>query len=91
MTWRVDTVHKDSIEATINDILREWRDLWPGGLGPREYSTLNLMGHCRGGKLGYNRAKCGDCGAGEWYASSCGDRHCPKCLGPRQARWSEQV
>jgi hypothetical protein len=55
------------------------------------YSTLNLMAHCRDGTLGYNHAMCGDCGHKEWYASSCGDRHCPNCLGPRQAQWSRKV
>lgn len=77
--------------TTVNDILREWRHLWPGGLTERDYSVLNLMAHCRHGELGYNRAECRDCHHHEWYASSCGDRHCPQCLGPRQAKWSEQV
>lgn len=49
------------------------------------------MAHCRDGGLGYNRARCERCKHTEWYASSCGDRHCPMCLGPRQAQWSEQV
>jgi hypothetical protein len=79
------------MEATINNILREWRDLWPGGLAEEQYSTLNLMAHCREGTLGFNCAKCDDCRQRKWYASSCGDRHCPNCLGPRQAQWSEQV
>jgi hypothetical protein len=81
----------NSMQATVNDILREWRHLWPGGLTERGYSTLNLMAHCRHGELGYNRAECDHCHHSEWYASSCGDRHCPNCLGPRQAKWSEQV
>ncbi len=81
----------NSMQATVNDILREWRHLWPGGLTERGYSTLNLMAHCRHGELGFNRAECGQCHHSEWYASSCGDRHCPSCLGPRQAKWSEQV
>jgi hypothetical protein len=80
-----------AIKTTVNDILREWRDLWPGGLRDEQYSTLNLMAHCREGTLGYNLAKCEDCHHRQWYASSCGDRHCPNCLGPRQAQWSEQV
>ena len=71
--------------------MREWRNFWPGGLSEAQYSTLNLMAHCRHGELGYNQARCGDCGHREWYASSCGDRHCPNCLGPRQAQWSEKV
>jgi hypothetical protein len=79
------------MEATVNDILREWRDLWPGGLKEEQYSTLNLIAYCREGTLGYNHAKCSACRHREWYASSCGDRHCPKCLGPRQAQWAQQV
>lgn len=79
------------METTVNAILREWRDLWPGGLEVEQYSTLNLMAQCRRGTLGYNRAQCETCQHVEWYASSCGDRHCPNCLGPRQASWSSQV
>jgi hypothetical protein len=79
------------MNATVNDILREWRDLWPGGLREEEYSTLNLMALCRQGPLGYNHARCEDCRHQEWYARSCGNRHCPNCLGPRQAQWSEKV
>ena len=71
--------------------MREWRDLWPGGLREEEYSTLNLMALCRQGPLGYNHARCQDCRHQEWYASSCGNRHCPNCLGPRQAEWSNKV
>lgn len=79
------------MEATVNWMLRKWRDLWPGGLTRHQYSTLNLMAFCRHGLLGYNHARCGDCRHHEIYPSSCGDRHCPKCLGPRQAQWSAQV
>lgn len=81
----------NSMLASVNDMLREWRHLWPGGLGERDYSTLNLIAHCRHGELGFNRAQCDGCHHQEWYPSSCGDRHCPQCLGPRQAKWSEQV
>ena len=72
-------------------VLKEWRDLWPGGLDTRQYSALNLMANCRDGGLGYNFAECTSCESKQWYASSCGDRHCPNCHGARQARWSRQV
>lgn len=91
MRFRRKAVHGNSINTTVNDILREWRDLWPGGLREEEYSTLNLLALCRQGALGFNRARCGDCRHQEWYASSCGNRHCPNCLGPRQAQWSGKV
>ena len=84
-------VQNISIKPTVNDVLREWRDLWPGGLREEQYSTLNLIAHCRHGELGYNQSACGKCQHREWYASSCGDRHCPMCLGPRQAEWAEKA
>ncbi len=71
--------------------MRVWRDLWPGGLSDEEYSTLNYIAHCRHGELGFNAAKCERCHDVQWFASSCGNRHCPGCLGPRQAQWSRQV
>jgi len=71
--------------------LREWRNLWPGGLSEEEYSTLNYIAHCRRGELGFNAAQCETCKDLEWFPSSCGNRHCPGCLGPRQAEWSEKV
>ena len=49
------------------------------------------MAHCRSGELGYNLAVCQNCQQKQWYASSCGDRHCPNCLRPRQAKWSEKT
>lgn len=57
----------------------------------KQYSKINLMAHCRHGALGYNYADCSSCNHREWYASSCGDRHCPTCLGARQAKWSQRV
>ncbi len=77
--------------ASVNELLRNFRSKWPGGLSESQYSTLNLIAHCRHGELGFNRAECAGCHRGEWYPSSCGDRHCPRCLGPRQASWSEAV
>lgn len=65
--------------------------LWPGGLEERQYSTLNLVAQCRSGGLGFNHATCQGCERKEWYASSCGDRHCPRCLGSRQLDWSDRV
>jgi len=87
----VSAVHVNSIEAAVNDILREGRAHWPGGLEPAQCSTLNAVAQCRAGGLGYNYGICQGCDHKEWYASSCGDRHCPKCLGPRQMEWSEGV
>ena len=78
-------------DLSVNRLLRDFRSCWPGGLSEEQYGTLNLIAHCRHGELGFNQAKCQKCHRGEWYPSSCGDRHCPLCLGPRQSAWSEAV
>ena len=52
---------------------------------------LNLISYCRSGVLGERKWRCGDCGHAEVMPQSCGNRHCPTCLGPRQRIWSEQV
>lgn len=91
MHWSPHAVHVNNIKATVNDILLHWRSDWPGGLDERDFSTLNLLAQCRQGPLGFNRVECRDCHHKEWYASSCGNRHCPNCLGPRQAEWSEKL
>ena len=91
MHWLRHTVQVTSINATVNDILLHWRDDWPGGLDEKAYSTLNLIAQCRQGTLGFNQVNCQDCHHKEWYPSSCGNRHCPNCLGPRQAKWSDNV
>lgn len=78
-------------EATLNRLLLENRDRWPGGLSERQYSVLNLIAHCRTEVLGRLALACGDCGHLEVAPRSCGNRHCPLCLGARQARWAEAV
>jgi len=89
--WPEQGVQVSTIEPTVNSILLNWRDDWPGGLDEKAYSTLNLLAQCRQGTLGFNQVSCQDCHHKEWYASSCGNRHCPNCLGPRQAKWSDKT
>ena len=52
---------------------------------------LGLIANCRTGRLGYLQSSCRDCGHSQIMAQSCGNRHCPLCLGPRQARWAAKV
>lgn len=73
-------------EATLNRLLLENRDRWPGGLSERQYSVLNLIAHCRTEVLGRLAYACGDCGHLEVAPRSCGNRHCPLCLGYRGNR-----
>ena len=75
----------------ISDIFREGRSHWPGGLSNEQYSVLNLIAHCRTGVLGHLRKRCDRCGRTGTVPQSCGNRHCPTCLGPRQAQWSQRI
>jgi hypothetical protein len=79
------------IVSTICDIFREGRRHWPGGLSAEQYSTLNLIAFCRSGVLGELDCHCNSCGYTKTIPQSCGNRHCPNCLGPRQAKWSARV
>lgn len=79
------------MEATLNSILRESRREWPGGLSAHQYSTLNVIAHCRTGVLGSISERCNSCGHSQILPQSCGNRHCPLCLGKRAAEWSERV
>ncbi len=61
----------NSVNATVNDILRELRHFWPCGLTERGYSTLNLMAYSHHGEPRFSRTV-RNCHHSEWYASSCG-------------------
>lgn len=76
---------------TINQILRDYRDLIPRKLSLRQNSVLGLMGMCRTGELGYMKRSCRHCHRPEIRPQSCGDRHCPQCLGMRQAKWASAL
>lgn len=49
------------------------------------------MSKCRTGELGYLHRECLHCHAPEIRPQSCGDRHCPRCLGMRQAKWADDL
>ena len=75
----------------LTDVIRECRKDWPGNLREDQYRVLNLIGHCRTGVLGERKWRCEGCGHAEVVPQSCGNRHCPVCLGPRQLEWSAKV
>jgi len=57
---------------------------------PRVRGILALIGRCRTAALGARMYRCENCGYELPVYNSCGDRHCPRCLGARRARWVEQ-
>lgn len=73
----------------MNGLLREHPELIPKQLNMHQRSVLGLMSMCRTGKLGYLYRKCLECSTADIRPQSCGDRHCPQCLGMRQAKWAD--
>jgi hypothetical protein len=76
---------------TINDLLREHRAAWPGGLSNDQYDVLNLLSYCRTGVVGHVLERCRKCSHSRIRPKSCGNRHCPLCLSGRQYEWASKV
>jgi hypothetical protein len=57
---------------------------------PRVRGILALIGCCRTAAMGARMYRCENCGHELPVYNSCGNRHCPRCLGARRAQWVEQ-
>jgi len=51
--------------------------------------TLDALQKCRTSALGGHKDICLSCGVERISYNSCGNRHCPKCQGAKQALWVE--
>ena len=51
--------------------------------------TLDALQKCRTSALGGHKDICDSCGRERISYNSCGNRHCPKCQGAKQALWVE--
>lgn len=51
--------------------------------------TLDALQKCRTSALGGHKEVCDSCGNVRISYNSCGNRHCPKCQGTKQALWIE--
>ena len=51
--------------------------------------TLDAIQKCRTSALGGHKDICDSCGKERISYNSCGNRHCPKCQGAKQALWVE--
>jgi hypothetical protein len=60
-------------------------------LSPEQVKALYHILHCRTATLGGHEEVCTCCGEVRYSYNSCGDRHCPKCQGTKQALWVEQL
>ena len=60
-------------------------------LSPQQTKALYNIMQCRTAALGGHEEVCTCCGKVRYSYNSCGDRHCPKCQGTKQALWVEQL
>lgn len=60
-------------------------------LSPQQVKALYNILQCRTAALGGHEEVCTCCGKIRYSYNSCGDRHCPKCQGTKQALWVEQL
>ena len=56
-------------------------------LTPAQHAVLSTLGRCHTAALGGHLYRCDACGAEHPAYNSCGNRHCPSCLGHRSAKW----
>jgi hypothetical protein len=56
-------------------------------LTPAQTAVLSRLGRCHTAALGGHLYRCDACGAERPAYNSCGDRHCPSCLGHQSAEW----
>ena len=60
-------------------------------LSPQQIKALYHILQCRTASLGGHEEVCDHCGVTRYSYNSCGDRHCPKCQGTKQAIWIEDL
>ena len=53
----------------------------------KQHRVMEAISRCRSASLGAHVDRCSQCAYEQISYNSCGDRHCPKCEGPRRQRW----
>lgn len=76
---------------TLGDVLRRFgaalRSRRGATLTPAQDAVLSTLERCHTAALGGHLYRCDQCGAEHPAYNSCGNRHCPSCLGHRSAEW----
>lgn len=76
---------------TLGDVIRRFSPalLHQRGatLTPAQHAVLSTLGRCHTAALGGHLYRCDTCGAERPAYNSCGNRHCPSCLGHKSAEW----
>ena len=80
-------MHGDA--PTLGDVIRRFGPalLDQRGATPAQHAVLSTLGRCHTAALGGHLYRCDTCGAERPAYNSCGNRHCPSCLGHKSAAW----
>jgi hypothetical protein len=54
---------------------------------PAQRAVLSTLARCHTAALGGHLYRCDECGVERTAYNSCGNRHCPSCLGHKSAAW----
>jgi hypothetical protein len=73
----------------LGDVIRRFGPalLEQRGVTAAQYAVLSTLGRCHTAALGGHLYRCDTCGAEHPVYRSCGNRHCPSCLGHKSAQW----
>jgi hypothetical protein len=78
---------------TLGDVIRRFGPALLEQRGakvtPAQRAVLSTLGRCHTAALGGHLYRCDHCGAEHPAYNSCGNRHCPSCLGHKSAKWVE--
>lgn len=77
----------------LADVVRKFGNqlIEQDNLSPQQIKVLFNILQCRTASLGGHEEVCDHCGTIRYSYNSCGDRHCPKCQGIKQAIWIEEL
>lgn len=84
-------LRKSNLE--LADVIRKFGKqlLLDKTLSAQQIKALNNIVQCRTASLGGHEEVCDCCNTKRYSYNSCRDRHCPKCLGAKQADWVDQL
>lgn len=78
---------------TLGDVIRRFDTALLHRRGaavtPAQRAVLSTLGRCHTAALGGHLYVCDTCGVERPAYNSCGNRHCPSCLGHKSAAWLE--
>jgi hypothetical protein len=79
---------------TLGDVIRRFGpallEQRSAKVTPAQRAVLSTLGRCHTAALGGHLYRCDHCGAEHPAYNSCGNRHCPSCLGHKSAKWLEE-